>query len=108
LANLPDPFQIHISHLILQTPPLHGAALSTQKVMMQEVISYIAQSLVEHPQEVQVDTHRVGSTIYIDVTAAPGDVGRLIGRRGRTAQAIRQVAKAAAVRQGLRVVVDID
>lgn len=75
---------------------------------MQDVISYIAQSLVENPEQVQVESHSVGGTLYIDVTAAPGDVGRLIGRKGRTAQAIRQIAKAAAVRHGLRVVVDID
>ncbi len=75
---------------------------------MQDVITYIAQSLVEHPEKVQVDSHRVGGTVYVDVSAAPGDVGRLIGRKGRTAQAIRLVAKAAAARQGLRVVIDID
>ncbi len=75
---------------------------------MQELIAFIARSLVEDPDQVQVDTHRVGSTLYVDVTAAPGDVGRLIGRKGRTAQAIRAVAKAAGAREGLRVVVDID
>ncbi|HEY80324.1 MAG TPA: KH domain-containing protein [Anaerolineae bacterium] len=75
---------------------------------MQDVIEFIARSLVEEPDRVQVDAHRVGSTLYVDVTAAPGDVGRLIGRKGRTAQAIRAVAKAAAAREGLRIVVDID
>ncbi len=75
---------------------------------MQELIAFIARSLVEDPDQVQIDTHRVGSTLYVDVTAAPGDVGRLIGRKGRTAQAIRAVAKAAGAREGLRVVVDID
>ncbi len=75
---------------------------------MQDVIRFIARSLVEEPDQVHVDARRVGSTLYIDVTAAPGDVGRLIGRKGRTAQAIRAVAKAAAAREGLRVVVDID
>ena len=75
---------------------------------MQDVITYIAQSLVENPEQVQVDSHRVGDTLYVDVTAAPDDVGRLIGRKGRTAQAIRLVAKAAATRQGMRVVIDID
>jgi len=75
---------------------------------MQDVIEYIAQSLVENPEQVQVDAHRVGDTLYVDVTAASGDVGRLIGRKGRTAQAIRLVAKAAAVREGIHVVVDID
>ncbi|HHB91333.1 MAG TPA: KH domain-containing protein [Anaerolineae bacterium] len=75
---------------------------------MEDVIAYIARSLVEDPEQVRIDTHRVGSTLYVDVTAAPGDVGRLIGRKGRTAQAIRTVAKAAATREGFRVVVDID
>ncbi len=75
---------------------------------MQDVIRFIARSLVEEPDRVYVDARRVGSTLYVDVTAAPGDVGRLIGRKGRTAQAIRAVAKAAAAREGLRVVVDID
>ena len=75
---------------------------------MQDVIRFIARSLVEEPDRVHVDARRVGSTLYVDVTAGPGDVGRLIGRKGRTAQAIRAVAKAAAAREGLRVVVDID
>ncbi len=75
---------------------------------MQDVIRFIARSLVEEPDRVHVNARRVGSTLYVDVTAAPGDVGRLIGRKGRTAQAIRAVAKAAAAREGLRVVVDID
>ncbi|HEY52407.1 MAG TPA: KH domain-containing protein [Caldilineae bacterium] len=75
---------------------------------MQELIEYIARSLVENPNQVRVSTHRSGSNLYIDVTAASGDLGRLIGRRGRTAQAIRSVAKVAGARQGLRVTIDID
>jgi len=75
---------------------------------MQELIEYIARSLVENPDRVQVSTRRSGSSLYVDVTAAPGDLGRLIGRRGRTAQAIRSVAKVAAARQGIRITVDID
>ncbi len=75
---------------------------------MQELVEYIARSLVENPDRVQVSTRRSGSSYYVDVTAAPGDLGRLIGRRGRTAQAIRSVAKVAAARQGLRITIDID
>ncbi len=75
---------------------------------MKQLIEFIAQSLVEHPEQVQVDTHRSGSSLFVDVTAAPGDVGRLIGKRGRTAEAIRTVARVAATRQGIRVTVDID
>jgi predicted RNA-binding protein YlqC (UPF0109 family) len=75
---------------------------------MQKLLEYIAQSLVEKPDEVLVSTRRSGPNIYIDITAAQGDLGRLIGRRGRTAQAIRSVARVAAARQGLHVTIDID
>ncbi|NOZ50215.1 MAG: KH domain-containing protein [Chloroflexi bacterium] len=75
---------------------------------MKDLIEFIATSLVEHPGEVQVDSHHSGSSLFVDVTAAPGDVGRLIGKRGRTAEAIRAVARVAAVRQGIRVTVDIE
>lgn len=75
---------------------------------MQDLIEYIARSLVEHPDQVRISSRRSGSNLYVEVTAAPGDVGRLIGRKGRTAQAIRSVAKVAAARQGMRITVDID
>ena len=75
---------------------------------MQQLIEYITRSLVENPDQVHISSHRSGPNLYIEVTAAPGDVGRLIGRRGRTAQAIRAVARVAAARQGLRVTIDID
>lgn len=75
---------------------------------MKELVEYIAKNLVEYTEEVEVHSRRAGSTIYIDLTAASSDVGRLIGRRGRTAEAIRTVARVAATRQGLRVNVDID
>lgn len=75
---------------------------------MKQLITFLAESLVDHPQQVQINTHRSGNNLFIDVTAAPGDVGRLIGKRGRTADAIRSVARVAAARQGIRVTVDID
>ncbi|MCO6450340.1 MAG: KH domain-containing protein [Caldilineales bacterium] len=75
---------------------------------MKALVEYIASELVDHPEEVQVTTRKSGSNLYMDVTAAQEDVGRLIGRHGRTAQAIRTVARVAAARQGLRVVIDID
>ncbi|MCP4167716.1 MAG: KH domain-containing protein [Chloroflexi bacterium] len=75
---------------------------------MQDLVEYLARSLVENPDKVRVSSRRSGSNLFIDVTAASGDIGRLIGRRGRTAQAIRSVARVAAAREGLRVTVDID
>lgn len=75
---------------------------------MKELITYITNSLVEHPEQVRVQARRSGPNLYIDVAAASSDVGRLIGQRGRTAEAIRNVARVAAARQGLRVSVEID
>ena len=75
---------------------------------MKGLLEYIAGTLVDHTDEVYVTTRRSGIDLYVRVHAAADDVGRLIGRRGRTAQAIRTVAKVAAARQGLRVTVDFD
>ena len=60
---------------------------------MKDLIQYIAESLVEHPDEIEVrEGDRPGLFILL---LAPGDVGRVIGRRGRTAKAIRTVLRAA-------------
>ncbi|NUQ39044.1 MAG: KH domain-containing protein [Caldilineales bacterium] len=75
---------------------------------MKELITYLTSSLVEHPEQLRVQTRRSGANLFVDVTAASSDVGRLIGQRGRTAEAIRSVAQVAAARQGLRVSVNID
>ena len=75
---------------------------------MKELLEYITDALVDHKDEVYVTTRRSGIELYVRVHAASEDVGRLIGRRGRTAQTIRTVAKVAAARQGLRVTVDFD
>ena len=76
---------------------------------MTEVVELLVRSLVDRPEEVHVEERdRRGDTVYIQVTVARGDTGRVIGRQGRIANAIRTVAGAAAARQNLRAVVDID
>ena len=72
------------------------------------LVEFLAREIVESPDMLRVDTRRSGSSLYIDITAAGGDVGRLIGRRGRTAEAIRALARVAGSRQGLRISVDVD
>ncbi|MBX7234756.1 MAG: KH domain-containing protein [Caldilineales bacterium] len=74
---------------------------------MKELVEYLTQTLVDHPEQVLVTTRRSGPSLFVEVTAASSDVGRLIGRHGRTAEAIRTVAKVAGARKGLRVTVDI-
>jgi predicted RNA-binding protein YlqC (UPF0109 family) len=73
------------------------------------VAEYLARKLVDEPDGVDVDieTTRRDCDALIVVRAAPGDVGRLIGRRGRTVQALRQVARAAGSLDSERIQLDV-
>jgi predicted RNA-binding protein YlqC (UPF0109 family) len=73
-----------------------------------ELLEYLAQGLVELPEEVSVEQfEEEDETIVLELCVAADDYGRVIGRRGRTAQALRTVVKAAASSEGRHVVVDI-
>jgi predicted RNA-binding protein YlqC (UPF0109 family) len=75
---------------------------------MKELLEYLAQGLVEHPDEVSVtEVEEDDGTIVLELSVAPDDYGNIIGRGGRTASALRTVIKAAAVRSKRRVFVDI-
>lgn len=74
---------------------------------MRELVEFIARSLVDHPDAVQVREAEGDRTIVIEVTVAPDDIGKLIGRQGRIVNALRTVVRAAAVRTGKRVTVEI-
>jgi hypothetical protein len=74
---------------------------------VKEVLEYIVAQLVEHPEEVRVDERADGDEVILEVRVAPTDTGKIIGRQGRIARAIRTVVKAAAARDGRRVTVDI-
>jgi predicted RNA-binding protein YlqC (UPF0109 family) len=75
---------------------------------MRELLEYLARALVEHPDAVRVEeqTEGDGSTL-LELSVAEGDYGAVIGRGGRTAQALRTVIKAVAARRGQRVFLDI-
>ena len=75
---------------------------------MKELLEYLAQGLVEHPDEVSVrEVEEHDGTIVLELSVAPDDYGNVIGRGGRTASALRTVIKAAAVKSKRRVFVDI-
>ncbi len=74
---------------------------------MRELVEFIARTLVDHPDAVQVREVEGERTIVIEVTAAPDDIGKIIGRQGRIVNALRTVVRAAAVRTGKRVTVEI-
>jgi predicted RNA-binding protein YlqC (UPF0109 family) len=71
------------------------------------VLEYIAREIVDEPDSVAVDTEEGGRTTVLRLHAAPDDLGRLIGRRGRVAQSIRTVVRAAGHLEGDDVTVDI-
>ena len=77
---------------------------------MQELLLALAQGLVDEKEAVQVsvDDPREDGTIVYHLQVAEGDMGRVIGKQGRIAKAIRVVMRAAAVRQGEKVMVEID
>ena len=74
---------------------------------MTELIEFLVKALVEDPSAVVVEELEEDGDLIYEVTVAEGDLGRVIGKGGRIANAIRTIAKAAAVRIDRRVIVDI-
>ncbi len=75
---------------------------------MKELVEVMAKALVEHPDEVSVtETEKNGETV-VELKVAPSDMGKVIGKQGRIAKAIRSVVKAAASKDDKKVVVEIE
>ena len=74
---------------------------------MGELVEYIAKALVDNPDEVSVNEIEGSQSIIIELKVAQEDMGKIIGKQGRIAKAIRTVVKAAAIKENKRVVVEI-
>jgi predicted RNA-binding protein YlqC (UPF0109 family) len=74
---------------------------------MTELLEFLVKALVEDPAAVVVEELEEDGDLVYEITVADGDLGRVIGKGGRVANAIRTIAKAAAVRIDRRVIVDI-
>ena len=74
---------------------------------MKELLPYIAQSLVEHPESVSVTEHETPTETVLELQVAPDDMGKVIGRQGRIAKEIRALMRSVAQRQGKKISVDI-
>ena len=74
---------------------------------MKEIVEVIAKSLVDHPESVQVTEKQDGDQLLLELRVAEDDVGKVIGRQGRIAKALRTVVKAAATRENKKVTVEI-
>ncbi|HHZ01929.1 MAG TPA: KH domain-containing protein [Tissierellia bacterium] len=74
---------------------------------MGELVEYIAKSLVDNPDMVTVNEVEGSQSLIIELKVAPDDMGKVIGKQGRIAKAIRTVVKAAATKENKRVIVEI-
>jgi predicted RNA-binding protein YlqC (UPF0109 family) len=80
----------------------------TGGIFVKELVETIAKALVDHPEEVVVTEKVDGKNVEINLHVAQGDMGKVIGKQGRIAKAIRLVVKAASVKDDLQVDVNID
>lgn len=74
---------------------------------MKELVEVIAKALVDDPESVVVNEREEKKTTVLEVRVAESDMGKVIGKQGRIAKAIRSVVKAAAVKEDKKVIVDI-
>ncbi len=74
---------------------------------MGELVAFIAKSLVDYPEQVSVKEVEGSQSVILELRVAEEDMGKVIGKQGRIAKAIRTVVKAAAIKDNKRVVVEI-
>lgn len=74
---------------------------------MKDLVEVIAKALVDHPDEVAVTEKENGRNLTVELHVAPSDMGKVIGKQGRIAKAIRTVVKAASSKSSKKVIVDI-
>ena len=74
---------------------------------MKELLEFLAKSLVDHPDQVRVEETETDSGVLLRLSVAKEDVGKVIGKQGRIARALRTVVKASAVKDGKQATVEI-
>ena len=75
---------------------------------MKDLLEYLVRALVDEPDQVEVDSFEEDDgTLILELRVAPDDMGKVIGRGGRTVQSLRTVVRAGSVRHGRRVLVDV-
>jgi predicted RNA-binding protein YlqC (UPF0109 family) len=71
------------------------------------VLDYVARQIVDAPDSVRIDVEDGSAGVVLRLHVAPDDMGKVIGKRGRVAQSIRTIVRAAGAREGIGVIVDI-
>ena len=75
---------------------------------MKELVEVIAKALVDNPDEVVVTEKTEGKNVTVELHVAASDMGKVIGKQGRIAKAIRTIARSAAIRSEEKIMVEID
>lgn len=71
------------------------------------LLEYMTKSLVDRPEEVSIEQYQDGKTLHLDLQVNPEDIGRVIGKHGRVANAMRTLLRMVAARNGQQVMMDI-
>ena len=87
--------------------PSPSAVASDKEPALRELVLYLARALVEHPDEVQVEEVDEPDATVFELKVAESDLGRVIGRQGRTAKALRTVLSAASAKVKRRAILEI-
>jgi len=74
---------------------------------MKELLEYLAKALVDNPDDVEVEAIEGERSVILQLKVNPDDIGKVIGKQGRIAQALRTVVKAVATKQGKNAIVEI-
>jgi predicted RNA-binding protein YlqC (UPF0109 family) len=74
---------------------------------VKDLLEFLARSLVDHPDQVRVEERENADGVLLRLTVAQEDVGKVIGKQGRIARALRTVVKASAVKEGKQATVEI-
>lgn len=74
---------------------------------MKELLEYLAKALVDNPDDVQIEVIEGERSVILQLRVNPEDIGKVIGKQGRIAQALRTIVKASATKQGKNAIVEI-
>ncbi|MBI4733505.1 MAG: KH domain-containing protein [Rubrobacteridae bacterium] len=74
---------------------------------MKELLEVLAKSVVDHPDDVEVTVVEGERSLILQLHVAPDDIGKVIGKQGRIAKAIRTIVRASAVKEGKKAIVEI-
>ncbi len=74
---------------------------------MKELLEYMAKALVDNPDDVEIEVIEGERSVILQLKVNPDDIGKVIGKQGRTAQALRTLVKASATKQGKNAIVEI-